>query len=150
MQTTTLLILGFGLLLSVMLAGCLIFVFGRVRDLTLEMDTMKQRQAKIVREIKNLRERSNTVDERFAKTHRQLSEVRDNSERMHLPPQNQAAYSQAVRMIERGEPLQEIINVCGLSAAETDLLCKLHQKSKPTNPEATTPVHLSMNAISVP
>ena len=145
MQTTTLLVLGLGLLLSIMLTVGLMFIYGRVRDLAHDLDSIKQRQAKFVKEIQHLRKIAGKVDERFSQTAQEISQVRDQADRVQLPMQNQASYTQAVRMIERGENPREIASVCGLSRAETDLLFKLHQKSTERG-IAETPLPRQRNA----
>ncbi|MCW8956769.1 MAG: DUF2802 domain-containing protein [Gammaproteobacteria bacterium] len=67
---------------------------------------------------------------RFLKLERDLQACTRHIDELQSQIHNNSPYAQAILMAQRGSSLKDIIEVCGLSVNEAQLLIMLHQKSR--------------------
>lgn len=69
---------------------------------------------------------ANGVGMHLSKVDRQLMRINERQDQFELRDSIHSEYDQAVRMIQRGASVDEIINQCNLARAEAELLSHLH------------------------
>lgn len=77
--------------------------------------------------LKRANARIGETQDRLTKLNQDLRYLRERQERLQLRGDNNAsAYDQAIKLVQRGADVDELINVCGLSRGEADLVIMLH------------------------
>ena len=69
---------------------------------------------------------ANGVGMHLSKIDRQLMRVNERQDQFELRDSVHSEYDQAVRMIQRGAGIDEIVSQCNLARAEAELLSRLH------------------------
>ncbi|MFW2373081.1 MAG: DUF2802 domain-containing protein [Gammaproteobacteria bacterium] len=67
---------------------------------------------------------------RFLKLERELQSCARRIDELQSQIHNNSPYAQAIAMAQRGSSLKDLIEVCGLSVNEAQLLLMLHQKKR--------------------
>ncbi len=121
-------------LIIMVLCGVLGFLYNRSRLLALELAAVRGQMTKLMAVFPQIKKQQDDVSIKVEWLERSFFDVRDQVDKHSLTGGNQVAYSQAARLIGRGESIETLIDVCGLSRAEAELLLKMHQskQQKPT------------------
>ncbi|NVK32403.1 MAG: DUF2802 domain-containing protein [Gammaproteobacteria bacterium] len=142
MALTTLVIMGFSVILTAVFAVTMTLVYSKIRELKIELNAERDRVTTVLAELTSIRIDLGAVDRQVSAKGNQISELREFVDRQHTMGGSQAAYNQALKMIERGEDPREVADVCGLTFAEAELLAKMHRKkpldAKPSDVKVTS------------
>jgi hypothetical protein len=65
------------------------------------------------------------VDERMARMEKRARRLTERQEQMELRDSGDRLYAQAVRMVEKGAGVDELVSVCGLSRGEAELMVRM-------------------------
>ncbi len=74
---------------------------------------------------------ANGVGMHLSKVDRQILRLNERQDQLELRDSVHSEYDQAVRMIQRGASVDEIISHCNLARAEAELLSRLHDPGLP-------------------
>lgn len=110
-------------------SGLLAVSVVRLRQLKAAFSALQTQQKKVNKELETQRHALVKISRLVGKHQKHLSEVKHQMEKQSLKVAGQPSYSQAVRMIERGENVQGLVELCGLSRGEAELLVKMHGAS---------------------
>ena len=103
-----------------------------MRALRQNMDTEKQAssQTQILRaEVSELRTALANMSNRIGQIQQRTEEVAQQQDTIREADPQARIYSRAVKMIELGAPMEEVMSECELPRAEAELLFSLHQKN---------------------
>ena len=104
----------------------------QMRALRQNMDTEKQAssQTQILRaEVSELRTALTNMSNRIGQIQQRTEEVAQQQDTIREADPQARIYSRAVKMIELGAPMEEVMSECELPRAEAELLFSLHQKN---------------------
>ncbi|RZF77386.1 DUF2802 domain-containing protein [Pseudoalteromonas sp. CO325X] len=104
----------------------------QMRALRQNMDTEKQAssQTQILRaEVSELRTALANMSNRIGQIQQRTEEVAQQQDTIREADPQARIYSRAVKMIELGAPMEEVMSECELPRAEAELLFSLHQKN---------------------
>lgn len=104
----------------------------QTRALRQNMDTEKQAssQTQILRaEVSELRTALANMSNRIGQIQQRTEEVAQQQDTIREADPQARIYSRAVKMIELGAPMEEVMSECELPRAEAELLFSLHQKN---------------------
>ncbi|MCG7567621.1 DUF2802 domain-containing protein [Pseudoalteromonas sp. CnMc7-15] len=104
----------------------------QMRALRQNMDTEKQAssQTQILRaEVSELRTALENMSNRIGQIQQRTEEVAQQQDTIREADPQARIYSRAVKMIELGAPMEEVMSECELPRAEAELLFSLHQKN---------------------
>lgn len=73
------------------------------------------------------------AEEEREQLQRQLRRLTEQQERMTLQAPEEGAYNHAMRMLQQGAGREELMEHCGLSRGEADLLLAMHRRNPPAN-----------------
>ncbi|MEJ2344744.1 MAG: DUF2802 domain-containing protein [Gammaproteobacteria bacterium] len=65
------------------------------------------------------------VDERMARLEQRARRLTERQEQIELRDSGDRLYAQAVRMVEKGAGVDELVSVCGLSRGEAELMVRM-------------------------
>ncbi|MDW7550003.1 DUF2802 domain-containing protein [Pseudoalteromonas sp. McH1-7] len=125
---------------SVLAIVCLRFVFVLGKKLQKERSNIMQassalqgaeQQIAILRsEVAELRASIMSVGKRVVTTEQELHELANQQAAQKYDDPDAKIYSRAVKMVELGADIEEVMRECELPRAEAELLMSLHNKSK--------------------
>ena len=86
------------------------------------------REAEVVRgDMRALVSAAVGVGERVMRLERQLTQLAERQDQLDLNDPAHQSYQQAIRMARRGSDMNELIEVCGLTRGEAELVAMLHR-----------------------
>lgn len=85
---------------------------------------------RLVDELGALNAGSIGMGDRFVKLERDLQACARHIDELQSQIYNNSPYAQAILMAQRGSSLKDLLEVCGLSVNEAQLLLMLHQKKR--------------------
>ena len=86
------------------------------------------REAESVRtDLRGLVSAALGVGERVMRLERQLSQLAERQDQLDLSDPAHQSYQQAIRMARRGTSMTELMEVCGLTRGEAELITMLHR-----------------------
>ncbi|SFD08326.1 Protein of unknown function [Thiohalospira halophila DSM 15071] len=90
--------------------------------------TRLAREAEVVRgDMRALVSAAVGVGERVMRLERQLTQLAERQDQLDLNDPAHQSYQQAIRMARRGSDMNELIEVCGLTRGEAELVTMLHR-----------------------
>jgi len=123
-SSTAVLLVASGLLfslLAIVLAGVALWSMRRER-------ARLAREAEVVRgDMRALVSAAVGVGERVMRLERQLTQLAERQDQLDLNDPAHQSYQQAIRMARRGSDMNELIEVCGLTRGEAELVAMLHR-----------------------
>ncbi len=66
------------------------------------------------------------LDQRMASVEQRARQLKERQEQIELREQGERLYPQAIRMVQQGAGVDELISVCGLSRNEAELIVMMH------------------------
>lgn len=66
------------------------------------------------------------VGERLVRMEQQVRRLVERQDQIEMYASNTRPYSQAIQLVQRGASVEELINTCGLTRGEAELICVLH------------------------
>jgi hypothetical protein len=63
-----------------------------------------------------------------------LRRLTERQDQMALREPDQGVYQQAIRLVQRGAGVEELVSTCGLQRSEAELIHVLHQRERPSPP----------------
>ncbi len=86
------------------------------------------REAEAVRtDLRGLVSAAVGVGERVMRLERQLSHLAERQDQLDLSDPAHQSYQQAIRMARRGASMEDLMDVCGLTRGEAELVAMLHR-----------------------
>jgi type II secretory pathway component PulJ len=67
------------------------------------------------------------LDQRMAAVEQRGRQLKERQEQIELREQGDRPYPQAIRMVQNGASVDELVSVCGLSRNEADLIVMMHR-----------------------
>lgn len=67
------------------------------------------------------------LDERIGRLEQDARRLRERQEQIELHDNGEPQYQQAVRMVQKGSKVEELMSVCGLSRGEAELVTMMHR-----------------------
>ncbi len=125
--------------LLLVIAGALLIIAGLIALCTVRRQyrRMLQRIAHMERlantasmDVKSLIRNRNDIEQAVAHTHRQLTKMRERQGQMSQLPQARQApnmYEQAISLVQQGFDANQLVQTCGLSRGEAELVTSLHR-----------------------
>lgn len=92
---------------------------------------LSNRVEKIEGELSAILDGTLGMGQHLQEVQRDLKDTREKQQQLEQRDLGALPYNQAVRMVGSGAGVDELINHCGLSRSEADLVMLLHQKSPP-------------------
>ena len=68
--------------------------------------------------------------ERLVRIEQQLRTVGDRQEQLELRPSGERSYTHAIRMVQKGASVDELVASCGMNRGEAELLLRVHGLAK--------------------
>ncbi|MGM0412949.1 MAG: DUF2802 domain-containing protein [Pseudomonadota bacterium] len=119
---------------SVILAGTLAVALLALLMAVVALVTMRRERARLAREAEVVRGDMRAlvsaavgVGERVMRLERQLTQLAERQDQLDLNDPAHQSYQQAIRMARRGSDMNELIEVCGLTRGEAELVTMLHR-----------------------
>lgn len=116
------------LLIAVLALAGTVVAFSRLRRLQARMDAAEQGVRQVGEYFQGLSAGALGQGEHLARVEADLSRLRDRMEQVATSGNEGAAFNQAIRMARKGAPAREIMETCGLSQVEADLVVLLHKE----------------------
>lgn len=114
------------LLLNCVCCVTLIFFWRKQRRISKEFERQLQRIKDMKQALQDQQHDSRAFIERFEAMDSVISQVNDQQADLTNSLPNNSAYKQALKMIEMGASLEEIMATCEMGRAEASLLFNLH------------------------
>ncbi|ASD67441.1 DUF2802 domain-containing protein [Pseudoalteromonas piscicida] len=125
---------------SILALACLRFVFvlskklqnaqGQTAQLSSSLQDTEQQIAILRSEVAELRASIMSIGKRVVATEQELNDVANQQAAQKYDDPDAKMYSRAVKMVELGADIEEVMRECELPRAEAELLMSLHNKSK--------------------
>ncbi|TMN34972.1 DUF2802 domain-containing protein [Pseudoalteromonas sp. S2755] len=125
---------------SILALVCLRFVFvlgkklqnaqGQTTQLSSSLQGAEQQIAILRSEVAELRASIMSIGKRVVATEQELNDVANQQAAQKYDDPDAKMYSRAVKMVELGADIEEVMRECELPRAEAELLMSLHNKSK--------------------
>ncbi|MGA4606069.1 DUF2802 domain-containing protein [Pseudoalteromonas maricaloris] len=125
---------------SILALVCLRFVFvlgkklqnaqGQIAQLSNSLQGSEQQIAILRSEVAELRASIMSIGKRVVATEQELNDVANQQAAQKYDDPDAKMYSRAVKMVELGADIEEVMRECELPRAEAELLMSLHNKSK--------------------
>ncbi|MCF7515046.1 DUF2802 domain-containing protein [Pseudoalteromonas sp. L23] len=125
---------------SILALVCLRFVFvlskklqnaqGQTAQLSGSLQGSEQQIAILRSEVAELRASIMSIGKRVVATEQELNDVANQQAAQKYDDPDAKMYSRAVKMVELGADIEEVMHECELPRAEAELLMSLHNKSK--------------------
>ncbi|AUJ69521.1 MULTISPECIES: DUF2802 domain-containing protein [Pseudoalteromonas] len=125
---------------SILALVCLRFVFvlskklqnaqGQTAQLSSSLQGSEQQIAILRSEVAELRASIMSIGKRVVATEQELNDVANQQAAQKYDDPDAKMYSRAVKMVELGADIEEVMHECELPRAEAELLMSLHNKSK--------------------
>ncbi|KJY92849.1 DUF2802 domain-containing protein [Pseudoalteromonas piscicida] len=125
---------------SILALACLRFVFvlgkklqnaqGQTAQLSNSLQGSEQQIAILRSEVAELRASIMSIGKRVVATEQELNDVANQQAAQKYDDPDAKMYSRAVKMVELGADIEEVMRECELPRAEAELLMSLHNKSK--------------------
>lgn len=125
---------------SILALVCLRFVFvlskklqnaqGQTAQLSSSLQGSEQQIAILRSEVAELRASIMSIGKRVVATEQELNDVANQQAAQKYDDPDAKMYSRAVKMVELGADIEEVMRECELPRAEAELLMSLHNKSK--------------------
>jgi hypothetical protein len=119
---------------SVILAGALALALVALLVAVVVLVAMRRERARLAREAEVVRGDMRAlvsaavgVGERVMRLERQLTQLAERQDQLDLNDPAHQSYQQAIRMARRGSDMNELIEVCGLTRGEAELVAMLHR-----------------------
>jgi septal ring factor EnvC (AmiA/AmiB activator) len=132
------------LFLVLLLAAVMVWVWSQfnkqqaqLQVFTAQLESVQQHKASLQTEIEELRagvigvgQRVLVIQEQQQRLQQALAELQEQQQALALSDPESKIYSRAVKMVELGADLEEIIRECELPRAEAELLFNLHRQKR--------------------
>ena len=105
-----------------------VLVWTRKRIESFELKLNKQLSSHVNEEISALNAGSIGLGSRFLKLEKELQSVVSRMDELQLQVQSNTPYAQAIHMAEKGSSAEEMMELCGISQNEAQLLIMMHQR----------------------
>lgn len=109
----------------------------QLQVLTAQLESVQQQKASLQTETEELRagvigvgQRVLVIQEQQQHLQQELAELQEQQQALALSDPESKIYSRAVKMVELGADLEEIIRECELPRAEAELLFNLHRQQR--------------------
>lgn len=109
----------------------------QLQVLTAQLESVQQQKASLQTETEELRagvigvgQRVLVIQEQQQRIQQELAELQEQQQALALSDPESKIYSRAVKMVELGADLEEIIRECELPRAEAELLFNLHRQKR--------------------
>lgn len=109
----------------------------QLQVLTAQLESLQQQKASLQTETEELRagvigvgQRVLVIQEQQQRLQQELAELQEQQQALALSDPESKIYSRAVKMVELGADLEEIIRECELPRAEAELLFNLHRQKR--------------------
>lgn len=109
----------------------------QLQVLTAQLESVQQQKASLQTETEELRagvigvgQRVLVLQEQQQRLQQELAELQEQQQALALSDPESKIYSRAVKMVELGADLEEIIRECELPRAEAELLFNLHRQKR--------------------
>ncbi|KRS22745.1 hypothetical protein AAY72_01095 [Alishewanella sp. WH16-1] len=109
----------------------------QLQVLTAQLESVQQQKASLQTETEELRagvigvgQRVLVIQEQQQRLQQELAELQEQQQALALSDPESKIYSRAVKMVELGADLEEIIRECELPRAEAELLFNLHRQKR--------------------
>lgn len=109
----------------------------QLQVLTAQLESVQQQKASLQTETEELRagvigvgQRVLVIQEQQQRLQQDLAELQEQQQALALSDPESKIYSRAVKMVELGADLEEIIRECELPRAEAELLFNLHRQKR--------------------
>ncbi len=97
------------------------------QTLTAQLESLSQQNKGLSRELNELRTGALGVAKRVKSLERALNETSERQQALELNDPDGKLYSRAVKMVELGADVEELVAECELPRAEAELLINLHR-----------------------
>ncbi len=103
---------------------------GQTAQLSNSLQGSEQQIAILRSEVAELRASIMSIGKRVVATEQELNDVANQQAAQKYDDPDAKMYSRAVKMVELGADIEEVMRECELPRAEAELLMSLHNKSK--------------------
>lgn len=103
---------------------------GHTAQLSSSLQGSEQQIAILRSEVAELRASIMSIGKRVVATEQELNDVANQQAAQKYDDPDAKMYSRAVKMVELGADIEEVMRECELPRAEAELLMSLHNKSK--------------------
>lgn len=103
---------------------------GQTAQLSSSLQGSEQQIAILRSEVAELRASIMSIGKRVVATEQELNDVANQQAAQKYDDPDAKMYSRAVKMVELGADIEEVMHECELPRAEAELLMSLHNKSK--------------------
>lgn len=118
-QNTLLVILAMSLCLHV-------FQISRIRRSQFQLSSMHSQLQSQANDLRAMFSASRGVDKRLARIEKKVKIQNERQDKLELHEPNLQAYGQAARMVRKGADADELVDTCGLSRGEAELIMFLN------------------------
>ncbi len=87
---------------------------------------LEQQVQRLLEDLGALCHASVGAGDHVVKLEQQIRRVLDRQDQLELRSSNERSYQQAIEMVQRGASVEELIQHCGLTRGEADLIVMLH------------------------
>lgn len=119
--------------LTVVTGGMMVlFIVSQVRlvQLRQQMKTQSELIATIKNDVRALFSGSVGEDSRIYKLEKRTRRIRERQEQLENSKHAERPYEQAIRMVQKGTSIEDLMTVCNLSKGEADLIMMMHGENK--------------------
>jgi len=123
-----LIIVGVGIVVALVVsAAALALALVQVRRQGAVLSQRDQELASLKEEMRALCAGALGLDQRMAAVEQRGRQLKERQEQIELREQGDRPYPQAIRMVQNGAGVDELVSVCGLSRNEADLIVMMHR-----------------------
>lgn len=103
---------------------------GAVKQLQQRLESIEQKLAVFREEQSDVRLTCDRLHARIDSVGDRLDKVHERQDQHDLRDPETGAYVQGIRLVQRGATAESLVNDCGLTPAEADLLIRLHRQKQ--------------------
>lgn len=100
---------------------------GRAQELTQRLETLQSDVRALCNAAVQVGERVNRLEQSTKQLQQRQQELGVRQDQMVLAEPEERTYEQAIRLAQKGTPLEEIMEICDLSRGEAELITMMHR-----------------------
>lgn len=118
------------LVICLALGVAVAILFARLDRQAKRLNALEQSQKRVAEYIRGVSAGAVGQGQHVARLEQDLARVRDRMERVASSDSGGTAFNHAIRMAQRGASSEELMEACGLSQMEADLVVLLHRNQQ--------------------
>ena len=104
-----------------------LYLLRRDRQLARELDTLQENINELQRDMAALCTGAVGMGERLARVEQRSRRLKLRQEQLEMRDADKRPYEHAIRMVHKGAPVEEIMDVCHISRSEAELITMMHR-----------------------